>query len=212
MEGTPDAPRGIPYLARGSEAAVILGRLAERGLGPVRGPMSPSMNHECGLLVEGFDAAQVMMTPWHPPYYGRLIEHVGYVKVQDLLAFYIPAGDKLAVPDRVRRLAERTLRKTKVTFRSLDVATLEQEARKVLELYNEAWSGNWGFVPPSWEEFWHMAKDLKSVLAPDFSFVAEAEGEIVGFMLIARDLNRVLPRMPSGRLRAAPPSSMNSDA
>ena len=124
-----------------------------------------------------------------------------------------PACDRPdRAPDRVRRLAERTLRKTKVTFRSLDVATLEQEARKVLELYNEAWSGNWGFVPPSWEEFWHMAKDLKSVLAPDFSFVAEAEGEIVGFMLIARDLNRVLPRMPSGRLRAAPPSSMNSDA
>jgi hypothetical protein len=174
--------------------------LAARSLTSVRGPISPSMNHECGLLVDGFDTPPVLMTPWNPAYYADLVEGAGYRKVQDLLGYYIPAGDKLAVPDRVRRLAERTLRHTRITFRRLDVATLEHEARKVLQLYNEAWAGNWGFVPPSWEEFWHTAKDLKSVLAADFSFVAEVDGEIVGFMLIARDINRLLRDMPSGRL------------
>ena len=174
--------------------------LRARGLGPVRGPMNPSMNHECGLLVDGFREPPVLMTPWNPPYYAALIEGAGYERVQDTLGYYIPAGDQLAVPDRVRRLAERTIRKTKITFRELDVGILEQEARKVLDLYIDAWSGNWGFVPPSWDEFWHTAKDLKSVLAPDFSFVAEIEGDIVGFMMIARDLNRVLRHVPSGRL------------
>jgi hypothetical protein len=174
--------------------------LAARGLSPVRGPMSPSMNHECGLLVDGYDTPPVLMTPWNPPYYGDLIEAAGYAKVQDLLGYWIPAGDKLAIPDRVGRLAERTRARTGVTFRTLDVGTLEKEARKVLDLYNEAWAGNWGFVPPSWDEFWHTAKDLKAVLAAEFSFVAEVEGEIVGFMLIARDLNRLLRRMPDGRL------------
>jgi hypothetical protein len=174
--------------------------LAGRGLGPVRGPMSPSMNHECGLLVEGFDQPPVLMTPWNPRYYGSLLERAGYAKVQDLLGYYIPAGDRLAVPERVGRLAERTLRKSRITFRTLDVGTLEREARKVLELYDEAWTGNWGFVPPSWEEFWHTAKDLKGVLAADFSFVAEVDDEIIGFMLIAHDLNRLLRTMPSGRL------------
>ena len=174
--------------------------LGARNLPTVRGPMSPSMNHECGLLVDGFDTPPVLMTPWNPPYYGDLVEAAGFRKVQDLLGYYIPAGDKLAVPDRVRRLAERTLRHTRITFRTLDIGTLEQEARKVLQLYNEAWAGNWGFVPPSWDEFWHTAKDLKAVLAADFSFVAEVDGEIVGFMLIARDINRLLREMPSGRL------------
>ena len=174
--------------------------LRARGLTSVRGPISPSMNHECGLLVDGFETPPVLMTPWNPPYYGGLIEGAGYAKVQDLLAYWIPAGDKLAVPERVRRLAERALRKSRVTFRTLDVGTLEREARKVLDLYVEAWSGNWGFVPPSWDEFWHTAKDLKSVLAADFSFVAEVDDEIVGFMLIARDINRLLRDMPSGRL------------
>jgi RimJ/RimL family protein N-acetyltransferase len=100
----------------------------------------------------------------------------------------------------VRRLAERTRRTTGVTFRRLDVRTLEREARKVLELYKEAWSENWGFVPPSWDEFWHTAKDLKMVLAPDVSFVAEVDDEVVGFLLIAHDINRLLAKMPSGRL------------
>lgn len=174
--------------------------LAARNLSTVRGPMNPSMNHECGLPVDGFDTPPVIMTPWNPPYYGGLIEGAGFTKAQDLLGYYIPAGDKLAVPERVRRLAERTLRHTRIEFRRLDVGTLEQEARKVLQLYNEAWAGNWGFVPPSWDEFWHTAKDLKAVLAADFSFVAEVDGEIVGFMLIARDVNRLLRDMPSGRL------------
>lgn len=174
--------------------------LDSRGFDTVRGPMSPSMNHECGLLVDGFDTPPVLMTPWNPPYYGGLIEASGYAKVQDMLGYWIPAGDKLAVPERVRRLAERALRNTRVTFRTLDVGTLRQEARKVLELYNEAWAGNWGFVPPSWDEFWHTARDLKSVLAAEFSFVAEVDGEIVGFMLIARDINKLLRDMPSGRL------------
>jgi len=174
--------------------------LRARGLTTVRGPMSPSMNHECGLLVEGFETPPVLMTPWNPPYYGGLIEGAGYAKVQDLLAYWIPAGDKLAVPDRVRRLAERGLKSSRMKFRTLDVGTLEREARKVLELYDQAWSGNWGFVPPSWDEFWHTAKDLKSVLAAEFSFVAEVDDEIVGFMLIARDINQLLRDMPSGRL------------
>jgi len=175
--------------------------LAGRGLEAVRGPMSPSMNHECGLLVDGFDTDPVIMTPWNPPYSGALIEGAGYRKVQDLLGYYIDTnGERLAFPDRVRRLAERTARKTRIVFRELDVRTLEREARKVHELYLDAWDGNWGFVPPSWTEFWHTAKDLKSVLAADFSFVAEIDDEVVGFMLIARDVNRVLRSMPSGRL------------
>ena len=174
--------------------------LAARGLDRARGPMNPSMNHECGLLVDGFDTPPTIMTPWNPSYYAGLVEQSGYGKAKDLLGYYLEAGDKLAVPDRVRRLAERTRRTTGVTFRRLDVGTLKQEARRVLELYNQAWADNWGFVPPSWDEFWHTAKDLKMVLAPDVSFVAETEQGVVGFMLVAHDVNRLLRHMPSGRL------------
>lgn len=174
--------------------------LSDRGLDRVRGPMNPSMNHECGLLVDGFEHRPVIMTPWNPPYYMTLLGAAGYDGVQDLLGYWVPAGDRLAVPERVARLAERARRKSGITFRELDVTTLEEEAQNVLELYNEAWDGNWGFVPPTWEEFWHTARDLKAVLADGFSFVAEANDEVVGFMMIAHDVNEVLRKMPSGRL------------
>ena len=142
----------------------------------------------------------MIMTPWNPSYYGSLIERAGYARARDLLGYHLPAGDELAVPDRVRRLAERILQKTRLVFRAWDVSTMEEEARNAFELYCDAWNGSWGFVPPSWEEFWHIAKDLKSVLHPDLAFVAELDGKTVGFIMIARDINRVLRRIPSGRL------------
>ena len=158
------------------------------------------MNHECGVLVDGFEFPPVVMTPWNPSYYGPLIEWAGYARVRDLLRYHLPGGDELAVPDRVRRLAERTLKRTRLIFREWDFDTMEKEVRNAFDLYCDAWDGNWGFVPPSWEEFWHIAKDLKSVLHPDFAFVAELDGKTVGFIMIARDMNRVLCRIPSGRL------------
>lgn len=179
------------------------GWLAARGLEECRGPISPSMNHESGLLVDGFETPPVLMTPWNPAYYASLIERAGYQRVQDLLGYDIPADRGLAVPERIGRLAERTRKRTGIRFRALDVGILEREAEKVLDLYCDAWSGNWGFVPPPWDEFWHTAKDLKSVLVPEFSFVAEVEDEIVGFMMLARDLNQVLRSVPSGRLTPA---------
>jgi GNAT superfamily N-acetyltransferase len=174
------------------------GWLRSRGLNAARGPISPSMNHECGLLVDGFDVPAVMMTPWNPRYQGALIEATGYASVQDLLGYYMSAEDGL--PPRLERLAERAKVKAGITFRELDVGILEHEARKVLDLYCDAWSGNWGFVPPSWDEFWHTARDLKTVVAPRYSFVAEVDGEMVGFFMIAKDVNRVLRRIRSGRL------------
>jgi hypothetical protein len=174
--------------------------LSDRGLSSARGPVSPSMNHESGLLVEGFDTPPAVMTPWNPPYYDALLRSAGYFGVQDLLGYDIPADGRFAIPERVGRLAERTTRTTGVVFRTLDVKTLEAEAKRVLDLYCDAWGGNWGFTPPGWDDFWHTAKDLKSVLLPEYSFVATVDDEIVGFMLMVRDLNRVLRDVPSGRL------------
>lgn len=196
---------GFFECADDAEAAAGLLRAAEswlggRGLERSRGPISPSMNHECGLLVDGFEHAPMIMTPWNPPYHGGLLEAAGYAKVQDLLGFWIPAGDPKAIPERLSRMAERTRGRTGVTFRTLDVSILKREAVKVLDLYTQAWADNWGFVPPTWEEFWHTARDLKAVVASDFSFVAEVDDEIIGFMLVAWDLNRILRKMPSGRL------------
>jgi hypothetical protein len=174
--------------------------LRSRGLHSVRGPVSPSMHYDCGVLVDGFDLPPVIMTPWNPSYYDHLIERSGYARAKDLLGYHLPAAGEFAFPERVVRVAERVRERSRIVFREWDFGTMEEEVRNAFDLYCDAWDGNWGFVPPSWDEFWHIAKDLKSVLHPDFAFVAELDGKTVGFIMIARDMNRVLRRIPSGRL------------
>lgn len=174
--------------------------LRRRGLTASRGPVSPSLNHEAGLLVEGFERPPTIMTPWNPPYYAALLDHAGYAKAKDLVGYDVPSDGMLAVPPRLRRLAQRTRERTRVRFRRLDVDDLQTEARRALSLYCDAWSDNWGFVPPDWDEFWHTARDLKQVIARDVSFVAEVDGEMVGVMMVIRDINRVLADVSSGRL------------
>jgi hypothetical protein len=175
--------------------------LAARGLDTMRGPMNPSTNYECGLLVEGFGHRPTFMTAWNPPYYDALCTGAGLVKAKDLLGFWFD-GDTTgyALPEFVARQAERALSGGRLTFRDMDPSRFDAEVAGLWSIYNDAWERNWGFVPMSEAEFLHMAKDMKSLLDPRFAFVAEVAGEPVGFMLALPDYNAVLVRNRSGRL------------
>lgn len=175
--------------------------LRGRGLETMRGPMNPSTNYECGLLVQGFENRPSFMTAWNPPYYAALCEHAGLGQAKDLLGFWFE-GERTdyALPEFVARQAERALAGGRLTFRDLDPSRFDAEVAALWEIYNDAWERNWGFVPMSEGEFLHMAKDMKQLLDPRFAFMAELEGVPVGFMLALPDYNEVLVRNRSGRL------------
>ncbi len=196
---------GFLELADDQEVADALveaaaGWLENRGLTELQGPMSPSTNHECGLLVSGFEHHPMIMTPWNPPYYEDLVEGTGLTPVKDLLGYRLPMGNGFELPKRFKRMAERTQRKLGLTFREVDMSRYERDVAICWEIYNDAWEQNWGFVPTTWDEFRFAARGLKQLLRSDFAFIAEVNGEPAGFMLIAVDLNRILRRVPSGRL------------
>jgi hypothetical protein len=175
--------------------------LAARGLDTLRGPMNPSSNYECGLLVDGFENRPSFMTAWNPPYYDALCTRAGLVKAKDLLAFWFDGETTgYALPDFVARQAERALAGGRLTFRDMDPRRFGEEVAGLWTIYNDAWERNWGFVPMTEPEFLHMAKDMKSLLDPRFAFVAELAGEPVGFMLALPDYNQVLVHNRSGRL------------
>jgi hypothetical protein len=181
--------------------AAAEGWLAARGLTVMRGPMTPSTNYECGLLVEGFEHRPTFMTAWNPPYYDALCARAGFTKAKDLLAFRFEGETTdYALPDFVARQAERALAGGGLTFRDMDPSRFDEEVAGLWATYNDAWERNWGFVPMSQPEFLHMAKDMKSLLDPRFAFVAEVGGAPVGFMLALPDYNEVLARNRSGRL------------
>jgi GNAT superfamily N-acetyltransferase len=175
--------------------------LRRRGLDTMRGPMSPSTNHECGLLVQGFRWEPTLMTPWNPRYYLQLYERGGLLPVKDLLAYFIPmASPRFSLPESYQTHAARALEKSGLTFRDMDLDSYAEEMERWWDVYNSAWERNWGFVPMSREEFLYMARELKPLIIRDFAFVAEKDGRIAGFMLIIPDYNQIFKRIPSGRL------------
>jgi ribosomal protein S18 acetylase RimI-like enzyme len=174
--------------------------LRSRGMETMRGPFNFSTNDEFGspgVLVEGFGTPPAVMMSHNPPYYGRLMEAAGMGKSKDLLAYWV--GPTL--PERLRNTMERLTKRAGVTIRSIRMKELEDEVRRVQEVYNAAWSRNWGFVPMTEAEFRHMAKELKPVVDPNLVLLAEkADGEPIGFLLALPDLNRAFRHLRNGSL------------
>jgi len=175
--------------------------LGERGLEAMRGPMSPSTNQECGLLVGGYDEHPMFLTPWNPPYYEPLITGAGLAPVKDLLGYMVALDDPgFRLPPRLETQANRALERSKVVFRSLDLGNFDSEVATWFDIYNSAWEENWGFVPMSRDEFVHMAKELKPLIEPRLALVAEVEGKPAGMVLVIPDYNEIFKRIPTGKL------------
>jgi hypothetical protein len=175
--------------------------LAARGLTTMRGPMNPSTNYECGLLVDGYEEHPQFLTTWNPPYYDALMTAAGLVSSQELVGYWLTYGQ--ADPEkhgRVAALAERAKTRANLTFRDVRMDRFQEEVQICWDVYNAAWEQNWGFVPMSRDEFWHMAKDLKALLIPQFAFIAEIKGQPAGFMLTVPDYNLPLKANRNGRL------------
>jgi hypothetical protein len=170
-----------------------------KGMTLLRGPMNPSTNHECGLLVEGFDNPPAVMMTYNPPYYGKLLEKQGLAKSKDLLAYEID-GRKAKFAERLLAHAERLRARGQVTFRKIDVRKFDEELAVVQDIYNNAWEKNWGFVPMEPEEFRHMAKDMKMILDPELVLIAEVGGKPAGFALTLPDVNQAIAKVRDGKL------------
>lgn len=188
-----------PTVARELLAAAE-GWLRERGLEVSRGPVSPSLNHECGLLVEGCEVETMLFTPWNPSYYEDLVTGAGYTKAKDLLGYDLPLSQPPAIAERLARLAARAKERTGLTFREGKVRRFAEDLRRFWPLYAEGWKGNWGFVPPNLEEATYLAESLKPLMVPGMCFLAEIKGEPAGFWIVVRNINKIFQKIPSGRL------------
>jgi hypothetical protein len=171
--------------------------LAARGLRQVLGPFSLSVNEETGLLVEGFDTPPMLMMPHDPPYAGPHVEAAGYRKAKDLIA-YICEDSTVTLPPAAEAIAARPL-PPDVTIRPMRKAALRQEVATLIKIFNDAWSGNWGFVPLTPEEVDHMARMLRPLLHERLVWFAEVRGEPAAFIVCLPNLNEAI-RDLRGRL------------
>ncbi len=172
--------------------------LKEWGMGAMRGPMNPTVNHECGLLIEGFNSDPFVMMPHNLPYYSKLIEQAGFKKCKDMYAFNIYHNNEFA-PKLIAQ-AERLKKRADVKFRCINMKKLYEEIFLLVEIFNDAWSTNWGFVPMEKDEIIKFAKELKDIVDPRLIFFAEVKGEAVGFGLAIPDINIAFKKIKDGKL------------
>ena len=173
--------------------------LNERDIERMRGPMNPSANDECGFLLEGFDSPPMIMMPYTPPYYLEYMEQCGLSKSRDLFA-YIVIVDEVAAGERLERLAAGVKKRIPgLTVRPAKMKEFDRELDMVKDIYNSAWSKNWGFVPMTDEEISSMAKRMKPLLEPQLLIMAEVNGSPAAFFMVVPDYNQVLHKL-NGKL------------
>ena len=184
-------------------AAALLGAAAEwlrgQGLRSLRGPANPTLNDVAGLLVEGFDTEPSILMPYNKPYYEAQLRAYGFERVMTMYAYYV--HEKYLDARKLERGAELVRRRNPgLRLRTLDMGRFMEEARVVMDIYNEAWSENWGHVPMTEREFEHLAADLKQVIEPDLVYLLELDGEPVAFSVTIPNLNQALKHVRGGRL------------
>ena len=173
--------------------------LHAQGMTSIRGPANPSLNYECGLLIEGFDTPPFFMMTHNRPWYPHLVEDAGFGKIEDMYAFWGAVSMLGTLDPKLTTMVAGVKERFGVTVRPLDRSRFAEEVRMFLQIYNESLGGTWGFVPLTEPEVDHMAASLKFLIAPELALVAEINGKPVGAVFCLLDYN---PRIKAidGRL------------
>jgi GNAT superfamily N-acetyltransferase len=169
--------------------------LRGQGMAEVRGPFNLSINEECGLLVDGFDTPPMVMMGHALPYYGPRLEEQGYAKAKDLLAYIVDADFRFS--PAAQRVLDRE--RDKVTLRPLDLKHLDRDIAILRDIFNDAWAGNWGFVPFTEAEFRALGQLVRWLVDPGFVQIAEVGGEPVAMIAVLPNLNEAIADL-NGRL------------
>jgi GNAT superfamily N-acetyltransferase len=173
--------------------------LHAQGMTCIRGPANPTLNYECGLLIEGFDTPPFFMMTHNRPWYAQLVEDAGFGKIEDMFAFWGETSMLGGLDPKLVTMVEGVKERFGVTIRPLDRRRFADEVRTFLHIYNESLGGTWGFVPLTSGEIDHMAASLKYLIEPELTLVAEVDGKPVGAVFCLLDYN---PRIKAidGRL------------
>jgi hypothetical protein len=170
--------------------------LREKGMKRARGPVSMSINEELGCLVDGFDRPPVFLNPHHRPYQAGLIEKAGYTKAKDVYGWHYVVGELNA---RAKKGRAEIVSLPEVQTRKIDKKDIERDVAIVVDIFNDAWSDNWGFVPLTKKEVSKMASDFKLILEPELTRIVSIDGEPAAVSVAIPNLNE-LARDLDGRL------------
>lgn len=165
--------------------------LRQQGACQITGPFNFSINQECGLLVQGFDSPPVFMMPYSPGWYATQLEQNGYRSCKDLLAYWLETDFD---PPSAMQAIDRKYQH-QIQVRPLWRDRFSEEIEIMRDIFNDAWSDNWGFVPFTVEEFAELGSSLRWLVPDEFIQIAEMDGVPVAFMAVLPNLNEILPAL-----------------
>ncbi|MEM9921657.1 MAG: hypothetical protein AAF990_26375 [Bacteroidota bacterium] len=174
--------------------------IKEEGLEYIIGPANPTSNDTMGILVKGYDRPPIFQMTYNKPYYVDFLARYGFEKGMDILAYWVTKETINRKALRIADAFEKRLNNKGITFRTVKLKNFKEEAKAIKSVYQKAWDKNWGFVPPTDEEFDFLADGLKLVVDQDLVILAEKEGQPIGFALALPDINQVAINMRKGRL------------
>jgi GNAT superfamily N-acetyltransferase len=190
-----DDPEILPALL---EAATAW--LRSKGRDHAIGPMDFTMNDESGVMIEGFERPPMIKQPWHPPYYQRLCEQAGLEKAMDLFMWELVISDRERMLPVIFKLADDVEPRHGITLRKMTRRSLRKDLDRFADVYNAAWSDNWGFAPYGKKDLDALAQEMQLVFDHNWLMVAETqEGETAAVAMTYPDINQVLAKM-NGRL------------
>ncbi|WP_226018801.1 GNAT family N-acetyltransferase [Novosphingobium sp. FKTRR1] len=167
--------------------------LREKGMNRVLAPLSMSIWEEPGQLTKGFDHAPTVMMGHQPERYNTWIKALGYLPAKTLKTFELDITKPF--PPLIQRIVASGEKNQRIRIRNVDRSKFASEAALILDILNDAWSDNWGFVPFTDTEIGYAGKKFKPIVREDLIMVAEYDGEPVAFMMTLPDLNEAIKPM-----------------
>lgn len=162
--------------------------LRRRGMERMRGPLSLNMNEEVGVLIDGFEMPPMVLMGHSRRWQDRVARAAGLEKVKDLLAWRFDIGK---IPARAERAWEAVRQMPEVRIRTVDPRKMERELAIIMEIFNDAWRDNWGWVPATDAEVKKTGEELKLILDREMALVAEIDEKPVAICVVLPNLNEV---------------------
>ena len=173
--------------------------LKARGLSHIAGPFSFSINEETGLPITGFDTPPMLMMPYNRETMPGTLDALGFEKAKDMHAYITNIPGSYPHPQIVRSLADFVDASPDITLRRMRKGNFLADIEMAMEIFNDAWAENWGFLPFSDAQIKHMATELKPVIIPDLFWICEVDGKPAAFIIMIPNINEAIEGL-DGRL------------
>lgn len=173
--------------------------LREKKAKKIIGPTSHTTNEESGLLIDGFEAPPVLMMPYGQPYYESMIEGAGYAKAIDMYAYMADLHAGYPRPKTTTMMVRLAEKDPAITFRPINMKAMKEDVKVIMDIFNDAWSENWGFVPFTDADIAQLGAELKPILIAETFLIGEIDGKPAAYIGMLPDINAAAAGL-NGRL------------